>query len=80
MGVAPEVHRKGVGRSLIIAAEQQLRADGVEYLQVKTLGASHPDSHYALTRAFYTNMEFKPLEEFNQIWNNIPCLLMVKAL
>lgn len=80
MGVAPEMHRSGVGRGLIIAAEQLLEADGVEYLQVKTLGASHPDSHYRLTRTFYTSMGFKPLEEFNQIWNSIPCLLMVKAL
>jgi ribosomal protein S18 acetylase RimI-like enzyme len=48
-------------------------------MQVKTLGPSRPDEHYAKTRAFYEALGFRPLEEFKQIWDeNNPCLVMVK--
>ena len=45
MGVLPEFHRRGIGRALSNAAEAWLRAASVEYLQVKTLGPSHPDAN-----------------------------------
>ncbi len=79
MGVLPEAHRKGIGRALLTKAEDYLKQNGIEYLQVKTLGLSHPDRHYARTRAFYFAIGFRPLEEFKGLWEN-PCLLMVKAL
>jgi GNAT superfamily N-acetyltransferase len=79
MGVRPEAHRQGVGRALVQRAEAYLRRERVDYLQVKTLGPSHPDPGYAQTRAFYTALGFQPLEEFRQIWNEQnPCLLMIK--
>ena len=81
LGVRPEVHRQGIGRALVLAAEDQLRAAGVEYLQVKTLGPSHPDLGYAGTRAFYERLGFRPLEEIATIWDaSNPCLIYVKAL
>lgn len=81
MGVLPEFHRHGTGRALVEIAQQWLRHQSVEYLQVKTLGPSHPDSDYARTRAFYAAMDFRPLEEFKQIWDeNNPCLILVKCL
>jgi GNAT superfamily N-acetyltransferase len=81
MGVRPEMHRQGVGRALMKTAETYLRELGIEYLQVKTLSASHPDPGYARTRAFYLAMEFRPLEEFPHLWGEEnPCLQMVKAL
>jgi ribosomal protein S18 acetylase RimI-like enzyme len=81
MGVKPEAHRRGIGRALMEEAQAWLRAQGVEYLQVKTLGPSHSDPNYAGTRAFYTAMGFRPLEEFRQIWNEQnPCLILVKRL
>jgi GNAT superfamily N-acetyltransferase len=81
MGCLPEVHRQGVGRSLILRAEDWLLDQGVEYLQVKTLGPSRPDPGYEITRAFYLSLEFEPLEEMNKIWDeNNPCLVMVKKL
>ena len=79
MAVRPETRRSGVGKLLMRRAEAKLRGEGVEYLQVKTLGLSMPDEGYAETRAFYTAMGFRPLEEFANVWNN-PCLLMVKKL
>ena len=80
MGVLPQFHRNAIGSSLINKAEKFLKQDNVEYLQVKTLGESHPDKYYALTRNFYLQMGFKPIEEFSQIWEDTPCLLMVKGL
>jgi len=81
MGVLPEAHRQGVGRALIARAQVWLREGGVEYVQVKTLGPSHPDEGYAKTRNFYAAMGFKPLEEFTQIWDeHNPCLIMVQRL
>ncbi len=81
MGCLPEVHRKGIGRALYERAEGWLLDQGVEYLQVKTLGPSHPDPGYAVTRAFYQALGFEPIEEFKQIWDeNNPCLVLVKKL
>ncbi|MEW5868406.1 MAG: GNAT family N-acetyltransferase [Chloroflexota bacterium] len=81
MGVRPEAHRRGIGRALLERAQAWLVAQGVEYLQVKTLGPSDPDENYAKTRAFYQAMGFRPLEEIPEIWDeDNPCLVMVKKL
>jgi ribosomal protein S18 acetylase RimI-like enzyme len=81
IGVRPEMHRRGVGRALLLEAERYLRERGIEYLQVKTLSASHPDEGYARTRAFYEAVGFRPLEELPDLWGPAnPCLLMVKRL
>jgi GNAT superfamily N-acetyltransferase len=81
MGIMPEVHRQGVGRALIEQAQEWLKSQGVEYLQVKTLGPSHSDAGYAKTRAFYAAVGFKPLEEFTQLWDERnPCLIMIQRL
>ena len=80
IAVHPSFHRRGIGRRLIEFAEKDLRKIGVEYLQVKTLGESHPDRHYAITRVFYQSVGFKPLEEFLELWEGNPCLQMVKSL
>ncbi len=53
MGVRPEMHRNGVGRTLVTKVEEYLQQQGIEYLQVKTLSSTHPDENYASTRAFY---------------------------
>lgn len=80
MAVEPGVHRRGVGRALVEALETDLIADGVELLQVKTLGPSRPDAGYDKTRQFYTRMHFRPLEEIHGLWPENPCLVMVKVL
>ena len=81
MGIRPEVHRQGAGQKILSCAEKWLKSEGVEYLQVKTLGELHIDENYAKTRAFYQAMGFRPLEEFKQIWDeHNPCLVMVKRL
>jgi hypothetical protein len=62
-------------------AQDWLKHQGVEYLQVKTLGPSRSDENYDKTRAFYLAMGFTPLEEIPQIWDeNNPCLILIKRL
>jgi GNAT superfamily N-acetyltransferase len=80
MAVEPALHRRGIGRALVKALEADLMADGVELLQVKTLGPSWPDDGYGRTRQFYARMGFRPLEEIHDLWPDNPCLVMVKVL
>ena len=81
IGIYPEYQRCGIGRTLVRHAESILRQQNIEYWQVKTLAASHPDPFYKQTRAFYLAMGFRPLEEFTQLWGkDNPCLLMIKHL
>lgn len=81
MGIRPEAHRQGIGQALMHQAEEFLRQQNVEYLQVKTLAPSHPDANYAKTRAFYLAVGLRPLEELTELWGEQnPCLLMVKRL
>ena len=81
IAVEPSKHRQGIGRALVNRVEQDLRGGGVMLLQVKTLGPSHPDEGYRLTRLFYEDLEFLPLEETMKVWGpDQPCLIMVKCL
>jgi ribosomal protein S18 acetylase RimI-like enzyme len=81
MAVLPGLHRRGIGSGLLDVGQDYLRSKGIEYLQVKTLSASHPDGSYILTRAFYHSRGFRPLEEFPDLWGEEnPCLQMVKSL
>ncbi len=81
MGVLPQMHRRGIGCYLLGRAEEWLQRAGTRYLQVKTLGPSHPDQNYAKTREFYLAMGFWPLEEMQALWDESnPALVMVKTL
>ena len=81
LGVRPEAHRVGIGRALLTRCEAWLIDQGVEYLQVKTLGPSRPNAEYERTRLFYEAMGFQPLEELKTLWGERnPCLMMVKRL
>jgi GNAT superfamily N-acetyltransferase len=81
MAVLLELHRHGVGRALLGHAEGILAADGVEFLQVKTLSPSKPDDGYEKTRAFYLASGFRPVEEFPDLWDaENPALQMIKVI
>ena len=81
MGILPEFHRMGIGIALLNKAELDLVAQGVRFLQVKTLSPSNPDKNYATTRRFYLSMGFLPLEEMPELWGvENPCLIMIKSL
>ncbi len=80
MAVDPAWHRHGAGRALVAAFEADLVATGARFLQVKTLGPSHRDPGYGLTRRFYAAAGFEPLEEIPDLWPESPCLIMIKTL
>jgi ribosomal protein S18 acetylase RimI-like enzyme len=80
MAVDPASHRSGAGRALVAALEADLIADGVEFLQVKTLGPAREDAGYERTRRFYAAAGFQPLEEIHGLWPENPCLIMIKSL
>jgi coenzyme F420-0:L-glutamate ligase/coenzyme F420-1:gamma-L-glutamate ligase len=81
MGVRRERHRSGVGRALVRTAEAWCAANGIEYLQVKTLAETRPSEGYARTRAFYEACGFTPLEVFPELWDPAnPALQLVKRV
>ncbi|MFC8800004.1 GNAT family N-acetyltransferase [Promicromonospora sp. NPDC057138] len=80
LAVRRKHHRAGIGRTLLERVEQDLRAQGVRLLSVKTFGPSASDPDFDRTRAFYTACGFHPVEEFPDLWVDNPCLLMVKPL
>jgi ribosomal protein S18 acetylase RimI-like enzyme len=81
MAVRPELHRHGIGRLLVSEAEDRLRSQGVEYLQVKTLSASADDQPYLGTLAFYAALGFRVLEEMPSLWGPTnPAVMLVKRL
>ncbi len=80
LAVLPSHHSRGVGRALVTAVEERLRAAGAAYLQVKTMGPSRPSEFYARTLAFYRAVGFAPLEELHGLWGGTPCLVLVKRL
>ncbi len=81
MAVRPELHRTGVGRTLVEAVESRLRSEGVEFLQVKTLSASAGDEPYLRTLAFYTALGFRVLEEMPSLWDeDNPAVLLIKRV
>ncbi len=80
LAVAPEWHRRGVGRQLVQAFEADATANGFRLAQVKTLGPSHPDQGYAATRRFYASLGYLELEELTDLWPGNPTAIMVKSL
>jgi GNAT superfamily N-acetyltransferase len=80
LAVRRKHHRAGIGRTLMRRVEDDLRAQGVRLLSVKTFGPSASDPDFDRTRAFYTACGFHPVEEFPDLWADNPCMLMVKAL
>lgn len=70
----------GVGRALVQMAEQNLREDGCQYLEVHTVGPSFDHAGYASTRGFYTAVGFSPMHEFEGLDWDGPTLIMIKSL
>jgi ribosomal protein S18 acetylase RimI-like enzyme len=67
MAVRADRRRRGIGRSLIERAVDDLSREGVELLSLLTVAESEPEErdsdNYADTRAFYRAVGFVPLRE-----------------
>ena len=78
-GILKEYHRNGIGKRLVLKAEQYLRDNNYRFLMVKTLSELSDYEPYRLTREFYKSVGFFPLEEIKEIWDEEnPCLIMIK--
>lgn len=81
MAVRSDRLRNSVGKVLITTAEEFLKKQGIEYLEVKTLGPKNPDANFKRARAFYLKMGFRPLDELPKFWDDDNSILaMVKKL
>lgn len=80
MAVRPGWQRQGVGSALLQAAESYARQQGKEFVLLKTIGPSENDALAAQTYSFFLKNDYCPLEEFEFLWQNCYCTLMVKKL
>ncbi len=80
MAVIPECHRMGFGGSLVKHVCDELSRKGYRMIMVKTLGKSKESCEYEKTRLFYRAQGFMPLQELTGLWEENPCLIMVKNL
>jgi ribosomal protein S18 acetylase RimI-like enzyme len=65
--VRPSSQRQGIGRSLVLAALDAARADGVEVVEVKTLDASAGYEPYVATRAFWESLGFVQVDTIDPL-------------
>ena len=80
MGVAKTHQRSGLGRRLLMTAEDYAREEGYKLIQVKTVAFGH-DENYDKTNLFYRSLGFYELEVFKTLWDeHNPCLILVKPL
>ena len=83
MGVRRELHRRGIGRTLMAMAETLLIRRGVRKLIVRTLADTVVYEPYEATRRFYESMGFRLLEVIDPYtgWSpGNPCSVYVKDL
>ena len=80
MGVMKEYHRNGVGRKLVEKAKEAAKAEGYEFMQVKTVKMGMYDD-YDRTNLFYISCGFRELEVFPLLWDEAnPCQIYVMSL
>ncbi len=80
MGVMKEYHRNGVGRELVEMAKEVAKADGYEFMQVKTVKMGMYED-YDRTNLFYISCGFKEFEIFPLLWDEAnPCQIYVMSL
>ena len=80
MGVLKDRHRSGVGRQLVERAKENARAQGYEFMQVKTVKMGEYED-YDRTNLFYISCGFKEFEVFPLLWDEAnPCQIYVMSL
>ena len=80
MGVLKDHHRSGVGRELVERAKEAARAQGYEFMQVKTVKPGVYED-YDRTNLFYISCGFKEFEVIPLLWDEAnPCQIYVMSL
>ncbi|MCR4637061.1 MAG: GNAT family N-acetyltransferase [Butyrivibrio sp.] len=80
MGVLKEFHRSGIGRQLVERAKEAAKAQGYEFMQVKTVKMGMYED-YDRTNLFYQSCGFKEFEVFPLLWDEAnPCQIYVMSL
>ena len=80
MGVMKEYHRNGIGRQLVEKAKETAKADGYEFMQVKTVKMGMYED-YDMTNLFYRSCGFKEFEVLPLLWDEAnPCQIYVMSL
>ena len=80
MGVMKDFHRNGICRQLVEKAKEVAKAQGFEFMQVKTVKMGMYED-YDRTNLFYISCGFKELEVFPLFWDEAnPCQIYVMAL
>jgi len=83
MAVKPKYQHQGIGTQLINQVVDDLKAEGVRLLEVKTLASTVDYAPYALTRRFYESRGFVHLETIDPFpgWEpGNPCAIFVKVV
>ncbi|MEM9807377.1 MAG: GNAT family N-acetyltransferase [Cyanobacteria bacterium P01_D01_bin.56] len=81
IAVISSERNKGIGTRLLKHSEQWLYAQGIKFLQVKTVAATVEDEYYAQTREFYARRGYTPVEIFPTLWSpHSPALQLIKML
>ena len=80
MGVRSDHHREGIGRRLFEAAREYARAQGFQFMQVKTVKMGVYED-YDRTNRFYQSLGFREFEVFPTLWDEAnPCQVYVMAI
>jgi GNAT superfamily N-acetyltransferase len=80
LAVRRDLHRRGVGRSLVEALVARAPAHGARVLTAWTVSDADPDPGYARTRQAYAAFGFMPVAEA-QIWGpENPAVLLLRPL
>jgi ribosomal protein S18 acetylase RimI-like enzyme len=81
--VKKEYQNNGIGSSLINYINNDLKAQGIKLLEVKTLSKDIKNSYYEKTRRFYKKLGFVHLETIDHYhgWDpGNPCAIYVKII
>ena len=80
MGVLPEYHRKGIGKTLFEEARKIAMEEGYSFMQVKTVQMGVYEE-YDRTNQFYLACGFKEFEVMKDYWDEKnPCQVYVMGI
>ena len=80
LGVKRDYHRSGAGRALVEASNERAIGKGCRNIVLETLSPEHPDPGYAMTRAFYSALGFRPLVTAARGSGGHPMMWMIRPV